>query len=310
MDLDTVLDRTLVGYTRFGSALRRRHWEAIPAGALSGATAVVTGATRGIGRTAAEGLAELGARVIVVARNEGRVEAAVDEIGAATGADVRGEVADLSLMAEVRSLADRLLDTEPRIDLLINNAGALFPERAETEEGIERTFALDLLGHYVLTEALIPRLIESAPARIINVTSGGMYTQRISTSDLEAERSYDGRKQYARMKRGQVILTEEWAKRLADTGVVVHAMHPGWVDTPGVETGIPLFHKVMKPFLREGDDGADTILWLAASDDAGATTGSLWHDRRERPTHRVDRTRETPEQRERLLAELARYAGI
>ncbi len=191
----------------------------------------------------------------------------------------------------------------------MNNAGALFPERAVTSEGIERTFALDLLGHYVLTEALIPRLEASAPARIVNVTSGGMYTQRISTSDLEASRGeYDGRKQYARMKRGQVILTEVWAKRLEDSGVVVHAMHPGWVDTPGVESGIPLFHRVMKPVLRTVEAGADTIVWLAASDQAAASTGLFWHDRRPRPTHRVARTRETPEQRERLLGELARYA--
>ncbi|HSG80322.1 MAG TPA: SDR family NAD(P)-dependent oxidoreductase [Acidimicrobiia bacterium] len=311
MDLDTVLDRTLAGYTRVGSAIRRRAWECLPAEALAGSTAVVTGSTRGIGRAAAEGMAALGARVVVVARNPMRVAAAVDEITASTGADVRGEVADLSLMAEVRALADRLMGAEPRIDLLVNNAGALFPERALTDEGIERTFALDLLGHYVLTEALVPRLVESAPARIINVTSGGMYTQRISTSDLEAERgAYDGRKQYARMKRGQVILSEEWAKRLEGTGVVVHAMHPGWVDTPGVESGIPLFHRVMKPLLRKVDDGADTIVWLGASDEAGATTGAFWHDRRERPTHRIDRTRETTEQRERLMAELARYAGL
>ncbi len=267
---------------------------------------LVTGSTRGIGRAAAEGLASLGASVVIVGRNEERIAAAVDEIASSTGADVIGERADLSLMAEVRSLADRLAARS--IDVLVNNAGALFPERWETAEGIEATFALNLLGHYVLTERLIPSLASSG--RIINVSSGGMYTQRISSSDLEARnREYDGRVQYAKTKRGQVILTEIWAERLAERGVSVHAMHPGWVNTPGVETGLPLFHSVMRPILRTPEQGADTIVWLAAADPSLIGTGGFWHDRRRRPTHRLKRTRETPEQRQRFLAGLEAYAG-
>ena len=309
--LDTTLDATLVGYTRLGPKLRGHSWGELAADALDGQTVVVTGATAGIGKATALRTARLGARVVVVSRTAAKVDATAAEIAEATGAEVSGAVADLSLMAEVRTLADRLLASEQTIDVLVNNAGALFPERGVTSEGLERTFALNLLGQFLLTESLIPRLVASAPARIITITSGGMYTQRISPSDLQAEhRDYDGRVQYAKTKRAQVILTEEWAKRLAGSGVVAHAMHPGWVNTPGVESGIPVFHKVMKPFLRDVDQGADTIVWLAASEAAGATTGDLWHDRRKRPAHRLSRTEETPDQRDQLIAELRRLAEI
>jgi NAD(P)-dependent dehydrogenase (short-subunit alcohol dehydrogenase family) len=304
--LDSTLDTTLLGYTRIGHLMRRGAYEDLPS--LAGSTVVVTGATGGIGRAAAEQMARLGATVVVVGRNQEKVSAILAGLRA-IGGNVAGETADLSLMADVTALAGRLLERFATIDVLVNNVGVLLPERTVTGEGLEATFATNLLGQFVLTGLLIPRLAESAPARIINVSSGGMYTVRIS-SDLESERGdYDGRTAYARTKRGQVILTEIWAERLQDLGVVVHAMHPGWVDTPGVRSGIPLFHAVTRPFLRTTDQGADTIVWLAASPEAGATTGLFWHDRRPRAPHRLERTKETPEERAAFWRRLHDYAG-
>ena len=315
MDLRSALDKAadavvVPGYTRIGHALRRRGWEPLPDGALEGSTVVVTGATSGLGEAAASRMAALGAGVVIVGRNPDKAEAAGSRIAAAArhGGGVEVEIADLSLMEEIRRLAVRLLG-RPRIDVLVNNAGVLLPERRVTAEGNDVTLATNLLGHFLLTNLLVPRLVESAPARIVNVSSGGMYTARISVSNLQNEGDYDGRVAYARTKRGQVILTEMWAERLRGTGVVVHSMHPGWADTPGVEAGIPLFQKVMNPLLRTAEQGADTIVWLAAADEPAGTTGLFWHDREPRPTHRVSRTRETAEQRERLWRALSDLAG-
>jgi NAD(P)-dependent dehydrogenase (short-subunit alcohol dehydrogenase family) len=150
----------------------------------------------------------------------------------------------------------------------------------------------------------------SAPARIINVSSGGMYSQKIDVEDLESERiDYDGPQVYARTKRAQVILTELWAERLRGTGVVVHSMHPGWADTPGVETSLPRFYRVTKPFLRSPAEGADTIVWLGAAAEAGLSTGGFWHDRRRRPTHRVPWTKEGLRERELLWQRCIRMSG-
>lgn len=263
---------------------------------------IITGATSGIGRAAATELARFHADVILVGRNRDKTERVRAEIAAETGSDtIRYELADLGLVADVRALADRLLGAEPAIHVLINNAGALFPERSATDEGIERTLATNLLAGFVLTNALIPRLVESAPARIINVSSGGMYGQRISVANLQNDQGrYRGAAAYARTKRGQVILTQMWAGQLEPNGVTVHAMHPGWVDTPGVADSIPAFHKVSRRFLRTPAEGADTIVWLAADDDAGSRTGLFWHDRVARPTHKTKRTRESSEERHAL----------
>ena len=302
--LDSLLDKTVIlSYTNIGYNLRRRGFDPLPR--MDGQTVVITGATSGLGLSAAKSMAELGAELVLVGRNPeklARVASLFDD-------GVTTEKADLSIMAEVRALAGRLGELD-RIDVLVNNAGVLVNERTETSEGIELTFATNLLGHYILTEELIPKLVESAPSRIINISSGGMYTQKIRPRDLETERiAYKGPDAYARTKRGQVILTELWAERLADEGVVVHSMHPGWADTPQVEDTLPLFRKTVGRFLRTPEQGADTIVWLASSHEAAQTTGKFWHDRQERPTHFIDRTRETPAQREELLEQLESYAS-
>jgi len=296
--LDTLLDKSVVGYTALG--YRWRPHPPIDAD-LTGRVAIVTGATSGLGKATATELARLGATTIVVGRNPEKTASVCGQIQRETGnPHVRMEIADLSLMSEVRALGGRI---EGPIHLLVNNAGVLLPERKTTEEGFERTFATNLLGHFLLTNLLVDKL--EAPARIINVSSGGMYTQRIRVDDLQMETGrYDGAVAYARTKRAQVILTELWAERFADRGIVVHSMHPGWAATPGVSESLPRFYKLTKPLLRTPEQGADTIVWLCASEEAGGTTGRFWHDRRPRPTHRGRGTRETQEERDALLRAL------
>jgi NAD(P)-dependent dehydrogenase (short-subunit alcohol dehydrogenase family) len=309
--IDKAMDLAIApGWTNIGYKVREKSWEPITE-SLEGRTVIVTGATSGLGKAASQELARLGADLILVGRNPDKTAAARDQIVADTGNDrVRFELADLSLLAEIRDLAGRLLANEPAIHVLVNNAGTLFNERSETAEGIERTLATNLLGHFLLTNLLIPRLVESAPSRIINVASGGMYSQRISISNLQNDRGeYKGAAAYARTKRGQVILTEMWAERLAAQGVTVSSMHPGWADTPGVVHSLPTFYKITKPFLRTPAEGADTIVWLAASDEAADHTGRFWMDRRPRPTHKTNRTKERPEKRQELWDALSELSG-
>lgn len=301
--LDTAMDRTVLpGYTSLGYRARRalRHDPELPR--IDGRVVLVTGATAGLGRAAAEGFARLGARVLLLARDAGRGERARKEIAKATGNDDLAVVhCDVSDLASVREAAAHVLESEPLLHVLVNNAGVLPPRREQTPAGLELTFATNVLGPFLLTNLLIPRLRECAPARIITVSSGGMYTQRIDVDDLQTEhRSYDGPQVYGRTKRAEVILTELWADRLRGTGVVAHAMHPGWARTPGVASSLPRFNRVMQPLLRTPEEGADTIIWLGAADEPAASTGLFWHDRRPRPTHRAPWTKETPEDRERL----------
>lgn len=287
---------SIAGFTNVGYQLHSRDFEPIDAD-LSGQTVVITGGTGGLGRAAAERIAALGARTVVVGRTPEKLKAVEDEVEG----EVVGYESDLSLMAEIRDLADRLVRDEARIDVLVNNVGVLLPERVVTSEGIEKTVAVDLAGHFLLTNLLLPRLVSSAPSRIINITSGGMYSEKIRPRDLQYERGeYKGSSAYARAKRGQVILTGMWAERLEGTGVTVHAMHPGWAKTAGVAESLPTFDKVMKPFLRSPDQGADTIVWLAADPEPAGTTGELWFDRSRVEKHLVDRTRETPADRQAL----------
>ncbi|HWY25461.1 MAG TPA: SDR family NAD(P)-dependent oxidoreductase [Nevskia sp.] len=246
---------------------------------LDGRTAVITGASSGIGRAAALWLARLGARVVLVGRDAGKLADTKADIVADCGnVEVAVQRADLLSLRQTRALARRLLDSEPRIDVLVNNAGALFERRELTAEGLERSFALNLLSPYVLTEALIPAL--PAGGRIVNVSSGGMYLQALQLDDLNyAQGRYSGTKAYARAKRGLVALGLDWAERLAPRGISAQVMHPGWVDTPGVTAALPRFHRAMRPLLRTPEQGADSIVWLAAAPAAASASGNFWLDR-------------------------------
>ena len=215
-------------------------------------------------------------------------------------------------MADVDKVVANLTGRGRAIDVLINNAGALFNPRQETTEGLEQSFALLLLGPYRLTEGLPPLLkqaaVEHGEARVINVVSGGMYSQKLKVDDLQNERGkYSGSVAYARCKRALMVKTEQWAEDWEQDGIVVNAMHPGWADTPGVETALPEFHKVTRMVLRSPEEGADTINWLAVATEAGKISGKLFLDREPRTTHLTDSTRESAEAREQLRHILANW---
>ena len=213
-------------------------------------------------------------------------------------------------MAEIVDLADAYIASEQPLHGIVNNVGIMIHERTVTDEGYEITYATNLLGQYILTKKLLPVLEASAPARVVMVSSGGMYSQPLTVSNLESsEGEYNGTNAYARTKRAEVVLAEEWAKEFAGTGVTVTSMHPGWVDTAGVRTSLPTFRKITGPFLRDEDGGADTIVWLVASEEASDLSGGFYHDRRQRPTHRMKRTVEDPALRERFMDRLASDAA-
>lgn len=278
---------------------------------MDGKVVLVTGASSGLGLAAAEGFARLRAAVRLLVRDERRGERAREQIVASSGnSDIHVDLCDLSDLEAVRRYAKRICEELTRLDVLVNNAGALVSERTLSPDGIELTFATNVVGPFLLTNLLVPLLEKSAPARIVNVSSGGMYTQRIHLDDLQmSEEEFDGPTAYARSKRAEVMLTETWAQRLRGTGVVAHAMHPGWVDTPGLKSSLPRFYRMTKPLLRTPIQGADTIVWLGAATEPLRSSGGFWHDRRQRPTHRVPWTKETPGERERLWAECERLSG-
>lgn len=314
--IDVALELTVVGsFSRVGFEVRRRlfAWEAPPDGVLRGRTALVTGPTSGLGRVTAEALADLGARVVLVGRSEARLATVRDALVATHGEDrFPIVVADLASLASVRAASATINATQPRLDILIDNAGAIFPERHLTADGLEGAFATMVVGPFALIAGLRPLLERTDDPRVITVTSGGMYTQRLPLDDLSYARgTYQGPLAYARAKRASVALMREWARRLDRVGspIAINAMHPGWADTPGVQASLPTFARVMGPLLRTPAQGADTTIWLAASPEAAGRRGHLFLDRRPRPFDRAPQTRLRAADRRRLwdrVVDLAR----
>lgn len=292
-------------FTRLGYKAARKNWRPLSA-YLGDCHAVVTGATSGVGLAAAKSLAALGARVTLVARDERKAQATASDIRLQTGnANIAIAICDMNVMADVHKLADSLLAAGDPVNILVNNAGALINPRQQTSEGLEKSFALLLLAPYVLTERLHPLLAQAGNARVVNVSSGGMYSQKIHVDDLQSEKGkYSGSVAYARAKRGLMILTEVWAEKWREDDIVVNAMHPGWADTPGVETSLPAFYRATRKLLRSPQEGADTIVWLGASTEAGKISGKFWLDREQHPSHISRRTRETVSERQQLLTTL------
>lgn len=247
------------------------------ANAMRGKTCLVTGATSGIGYETALGLARAGARVGIVGRDAVRTERSVASIReAAPGAVLDVFVADLSSQAQVRRLVDDLRAAYPRLDVLVNNAGAIFDKRQTTVDGIERTWALDHLAYIQLTLGLFDLLKASAPARIVNVASMAHMRGRIDLDDIDGERSYSALKAYSQAKLGNVLFTAALARRLAGSGVTANALHPGVVATGFAgNTGgwFGFAWKLIRPFLIAPSDGAATSLHLAISPEVEGVSG-------------------------------------
>jgi dehydrogenase/reductase SDR family member 12 len=308
--LDTALDLSVIGgYTKVGHRIRSRGFSPLPR--MEGKVVLITGATSGLGLAAADGFAGLGATVWLAVRDRQRGQHARARICEfCYGADVLVDVCDLSELHSVRRFARDFAAEVPRLDVLVNNAGVLTQRRELSNDGIELTLATNVVGPFLLTNLLTPLLERSEPGRIINVSSGGMYTQKLQVDDLQSEHGdFDGPTVYARTKRAEVVLTELLARRVAHRGVVAHAMHPGWADTPGIKTSLPRFYKLTRPLLRTPAQGADTIVWLGAATEPAAESGGFWHDRRRRPTHLLPGTRETEADRNRLWAECVALSG-
>ena len=310
---DDVLDKTVVlSYTRLGYSLRQAAWKHTDLDVdMTGQVCLVTGSSSGLGRVTAEALARLGASVHMLVRSDSKGSWVREGIVRRTGNEnVHLAHADLSSLNSVRTFAKRFRERQSRLDVLINNAGALLADRGTSVDGFELSFATNLLGPFLLTNLLIPLLEASAPSRIINVSSGGMYTQKLDVADLQYEhKPYNGVTAYAQAKRAQVILTELWAQKLAGSGVTVNAMHPGWADTPGVQSSLPTFRRWTQNSLRTPEQGADTIVWLAVAESVTGISGRFWFDRRERGTHLLRGTRSSAEDRERLWEECVRLTG-
>lgn len=309
--LDAVLDRLVVpGYSRLGPAVRRRWWPADPApGSMTGTRVLVTGATSGIGEAMAGAFLALGATVHVLGRNRSKTEDLVAQLHRDhPGAEVVAEVCDVGDLDAVRAWAAGFTDRVDALHGLVHNAGALPPERSETAQGHELTYAVHVLGPHLMTRLLADTLVDHA-ASVVWMSSGGMYGATLRDDDLEFRTGeYSGVRAYARTKRMQVVLAAEWARRLAPRGIRVTSTHPGWVATAGVTASIPGFGKAMRPLLRTAADGADTTVWLVAT--RPVSTGEhFWHDRAQRPSTLGWERGQDPAAVQRFLAAVAGATG-
>jgi NAD(P)-dependent dehydrogenase (short-subunit alcohol dehydrogenase family) len=248
---------------------------------VQGKLCVITGATSGVGLATAEALARKGARLALVARDPGRGAKAEQCIRAvASGAEIALHYADLSCLVEVRRIADELLRAYPRIDVLVNNAGALFQRREVTTDALERTFALNHMAYFVLTEQLRERLAASAPARIVSVASRAHEGATLDLDDLNMERQYSGWLAYQRSKLANILWTRELARRLAGTGVTANALHPGFVATRFGDNNGGWFKLVLGVGKRVAalrpDQGAETAVYLASAPGLESTSGGYF----------------------------------
>lgn len=251
---------------------------------MKGKTIVATGATSGIGEVAVLALAGLGARVVFIARDKARAQATLRKLEAkAPGLGHRVHLADLSRMAETRKVGAEIAASEPRIDVLINNAGAMFAHRQVTPEGLELTFALNHMAYFVLTEALRQKLIASAPARIVSTASDAHQGAGLDFSDLQSAKGYSGFKVYRRSKLANILFTRELAQRLAGTGVTANCLHPGFVATRFGHSSGGWTDRIV-PFLQafalSPEKGADTLVHLASSPEVAGATGGYFVKRK------------------------------
>ena len=246
---------------------------------MKGKTVLVTGATNGIGKVAARTLASLGARVVIVGRDPAKTAEVAREIGADSYL-----VADLSVMSEVRRAAAEFRDREPRLDVLLNNAGAVVGRRQETPEGVEMTWALNHLNYFLLTQELLPPLQAAPGARVVNVSSSAHTSGRMRWNDLEFRRGYSAIGAYSQSKLANVLFTRELSRRLSGSGVSANALHPGFVRTGFGHNNGGLMSRViglMSTFALSDEQGAQTSLYLASSPEVQGVSGRYFDRQQE-----------------------------
>jgi NAD(P)-dependent dehydrogenase (short-subunit alcohol dehydrogenase family) len=255
-------------------------------GRLSGKTVVLTGATSGIGRATALGLADEGARLILVGRNPERCEETLSLVRRRSGRDDAVMLrADLSSQQELRRLADEVLARAERLHVLVNNAGVTLLQRQLTVDGLESTFATNHLAYFLLTGLLLPRLCASAPARIVNVASDAHRFGRLELDDLQNERRYRALRVYGQSKSANILFTQELARRIAGSGVSANALHPGGIRSNlGRSEGRALeaVRRVVGLFLKSPEEGARTSLYLAGAPEVEGVSGRYYAKCRER----------------------------
>ena len=254
-------------------------------GAMAGRTCLITGATSGIGRATALGLAGMGATLVVLARDRHKGETLLGELRAAGAEDATLLLADLSRQAEVRRVAAEFLASPRPLHVLINNAGVVNVGRSETADGIETTFAVNHLAYFLLTNLLLDRLRASAPARIVNVASDAHKFAPLDFDDLNSLKRYATMRVYGQSKLANILFTSELARRLEGSGVTVNALHPGAVATGlGQNNGAwaRALIAVLRPFFRTPDDGAATSIYLASAPEVASVSGKYFAKRREK----------------------------
>ena len=247
---------------------------------MQGKTVIITGATSGIGEVAAVRLAEQGARIIFTARDKLRAAATMEKLRRANGAvEHAAHLADLSLLSEMKRVAGEIAE-EPRIDVLINNAGAVFGTRRETRDGLEQTFALNHMSYFVITNLLLPRL--KPGARIVSTASGAHRRAMLDFDDLQNRRGYSGFAVYARSKLCNILFTRELARRIAESGITANCLHPGFVATRfGDQSGGLLAMGVWAAKRLSAiseEEGAKTLVYLAASENVAQVNGAYFYE--------------------------------
>ncbi len=297
-------------FNRMGYDLNRRGFEPEDGRDMRGRVALVTGANSGIGRATSLELARRGFDVWLLCRDAARGAEARDAIARDCGHDrVFLGVVDMSSLSSISQFVTECPLT--RVDVLVHNAGVLPNDHELTGDGVELTFATNVLGPFALTVLLMDRLQRSGDARVVFVASGGLYLQRLDLSLLEVEpKRFDGTRAYANAKRAQVILAHVLAERFAGSPITFASMHPGWVDTTAVRTSLPTFYAVMKGVLRTAEQGADTVVWLATSERPRTSQGCFWFDRRVASEVLVPWTREKSGDRDALVETCERFSGL
>jgi NAD(P)-dependent dehydrogenase (short-subunit alcohol dehydrogenase family) len=259
---------------------------------MNGKICLVTGATNGIGKATAQALAQMGATVVIVGRNPAKCAAVVSEIKHSSGNDaVEALIADLSIMAEVRHVADQFKAKYQQLHVLVNNAGAAFGKRQVTAEGFEKTFALNHLNSFLLTNLLLDTLKASAPARIVNVASDAHKGAQLDFDDLQSEKSRYSLTAYGRSKLATVVFSYELARRLTGTGVTCNVLHPGLVRT-GFASNLGVVPSAVIGFFMRfvgltPEQGAQTSVYLASSPDVENVSGKYWEKRKVVPSGRA-----------------------